>query len=159
MSIAPGWGHLVLRLVVGAIFVAHGLPMLVPVLGGSPAAAAAILESSGLSPGYPLALVGGLIVAAGGFALIVGAFTTIAAAALSTVVIVAAWKVHLAHGFYLNWRLAPGVGHGYEYDLALVGALVCLVLAGPGRISLDERRARRREAAAAGRARLRSGSV
>src|SRR5262249_26547689 len=37
------------------------------------------------------------------------------------------WKVHLVHGFFLNWGLRPGVGHGFEFNLVLIGALLCLV--------------------------------
>ena len=37
---------------------------------------------------------------------------------------VAIWKVHLANGFFLNWNMVPSQGHGYEFNVALIGALV-----------------------------------
>ena len=55
--------------------------------------------------------------------------------------------------------MAAGQGHGYEFNLALIGALVALMLTGPGALSLDGRRARSAEARAYGRARLRAGNV
>ena len=66
--------------------------------------------------------------------------------------IVATWKVHLVNGFFLNWSVVPGQGHGYEFNLALIGALVSLMLTGPGALSVDGQRARSAEAEAYGRA-------
>jgi putative oxidoreductase len=91
--------------------------------------------------------------------LILGALTLVAALALTIDMAVAVWKVHLANGFFLNWNMVAGQGHGYEFNLALVGALVALMLTGPGALSLDGRRARSAEARAYGRARLRAGNV
>ena len=64
---------------------------------------------------------------------------------------VAIWKVHAAHGFFL-----PA---GFEFSMVLTGALVSLMLTGPGAISIDGWRARSAEARAYGRARIRSGNV
>jgi len=33
--------------------------------------------------------------------------------------LVAIAKVHWPNGFFLNWSLEPGKGHGYEMNLAL----------------------------------------
>jgi len=37
------------------------------------------------------------------------------------VMLVAIAKVHWHHGFFLNWSLEPGKGHGFEMNLALIG--------------------------------------
>jgi len=76
--------------------------------------------------------------------------------ALTFVMLGAMLKVHLANGFFINWAMTPGVGHGVEYNLALIAALLCLTLIGPGAFSIDYRRERSAAADAAGRARLRS---
>ena len=55
--------------------------------------------------------------------------------------------------------MVAGQGHGYEFNLALIGALVSLMLTGPGAFSVDGRRERSAEAEAYGRARLRAGKV
>jgi uncharacterized membrane protein YphA (DoxX/SURF4 family) len=52
--------------------------------------------------------------------------------------------------------MTPGVGHGVEYNLMLIAALLCLALGGPGAFSIDHSRERSAASDAAGRARLRS---
>lgn len=153
------YGPAVLRLAVGAIFVAHGSQKLFGIGGGGLDATAAFFTQIGLTPAMPLATLTGAIELVGGLMLIAGALTLFAALALSVTMVVATWKVHFVNGFFLNWSLTPGLGHGYEYNLVLIGALVSLMLSGPGALSIDGRRARYAEAEAYGRARLRSGNV
>lgn len=154
------YGPAVLRLVVGAVFVAHGAQKLFGLGGGGGlAGTAAYFAQIGLTPSYPLAVAAGLVEFGGGLLLIVGAFTLFAALALTINMAVAVWKVHLANGFFLNWALVPGHGHGYEFNLTLIGALISLMLTGAGAFSIDERRARSAEVEAYGRARLRAGKV
>ena len=152
------YGLAVLRLVVAAVFIAHGAQKLFGIWGGyGLAATGGFFEQVGLKPGYPLALVVGILEFGGGLLLAFGAQTMIAALALTVVMAGAIWKVHAAHGFFL--ASTPGQGNGIEYNLVLVGALVALMLSGPGAFSVDGRRARSEEARAAGRARLRAGNV
>ena len=154
------YGPAVLRLAVGSVFVAHGAQKLLGVWGGGGiAGTAAFLTQLGLTPAYPLALLLGLVELAGGIMLLLGALTLFAAFALSISMGVAVWKVHMVNGFFLNWNLVPGQGHGYEFNLVLFGALVSLMLTGPGVLSIDGRRARTAETRAYGRARMRTGSV
>lgn len=146
------YGSAVLRLAVGTIFVAHGAQMLFGVWGGlGLSGTAAFMGQLGLGPGFPLALLVALVELVGGLMLIIGAFALFAALALAIVMGVAIWKVHLAAGFFL-----PA---GYEYNIVLLGALISLMLTGPGAFSIDGRRARSAEAEAYGRARLRAGQV
>jgi uncharacterized membrane protein YphA (DoxX/SURF4 family) len=63
--------------------------------------------------------------------------------------------VHFRNGFFLNWTLTPGRGHGMEYNLVLIGALLCLMLTGPGALSVDELQSHSAASRAAGRARAR----
>lgn len=154
------YGPAVLRVVAGAVFVAHGAQKLFGLWGGEGlTGTAAGFEQLGLAPAYPLAVLAGLVEFVGGLLLIAGAFTLFAALALIIVMAVAAWKVHIANGFFINWALVPGRGHGFEFDLTLIGALVALMLTGPGAFSVDGRRARSAEMEAYGRARLRAGKV
>lgn len=151
------WGPAVLRLAVGAIFVAHGMQKLFGVWGGGGlGGTTASLAQLGLSPAYPLAVVVAVAEFAGGLLLMAGGLTRYVSAVLGIEMAVAIWKVHLAHGFFINWGMAPDRGHGVEFHLALVGALLCLLMTGPGALSVDHARARSAEAEAAGRARLRS---
>jgi putative oxidoreductase len=153
------WGPVVLRLAVGAVFVAHGAQKLFGFWGGGgPSATAAFFAQLGLSPAYPLALLVGLVEFVGGLFLVGGAFTKVSAGLLIANMLVAVWKVHAPNGFFLNWTNAPGLGHGYEFNLVLLGALGALFLSGPGALSVDERRLEAAESQAAGRARLRAKS-
>lgn len=154
------YGLAVLRLAVGAIFIAHGAQKLFPVWGGGGiAGTAAFFTQIGLSPAVPLAVLVAVVEFFGGIMLVLGAQTVPAALALAIDMAVAIWKVHFANGFFINWTMAPGQGHGYEFNLTLLGALIALVLTGPGAFSVDGQRARTAESRAAGRARLRAGKV
>jgi putative oxidoreductase len=154
------YGLAVLRLIVGAVFVAHGAQKLFGIWGGyGLAGTAGYFEQIGLRPGYALAMLVGIVEFGGGLMLVLGALTLFVSVALATTMAVAIWKVHAANGFFMNWANSPGQGHGIEYNLVLIGALAALMLSGPGGVSIDARRARSAEARAAGRARLRAGKV
>ena len=154
------YGPAVLRLAVGAVFMAHGAQKLFGVWGGAgPGGTAEFFTQIGLTPAYPLALLVGVVELIGGLMLAIGAFTVVASLVLLVNMAIAVWKVHLPHGFFLNWALTPNQGHGYEYNLVVIAALVTLMLTGAGALSLDGRRARSAEAEAYGRARLRAGQV
>jgi putative oxidoreductase len=154
------FGPVVLRLAVGVVFLAHGAQKLFGLWGGGgPSCTAAFFQQLGLTPAYLLAIFVGLVEFFGGLLLIAGAFTLIASILLTLNMLVAVWKVHVGSGFFLNWTNAPGLGHGYEFNLVLIGSLVALMLTGPGALSVDARRLRSAESLAAGRARLRAGGV
>jgi len=46
-------------------------------------------------------------------------------------------KVHARNGFFLNWALTPGRGHGIEANLAYIAMAVACLLAGGGAFALD----------------------
>jgi putative oxidoreductase len=150
------WGPLVLRIATGVIFVAHGLTKLLPILGGGPGETARQFAAMGLEPAYALGLAVGVVETLGGAATVVGAFTSWVAPALILDMLVAVARVHLDNGFFLNWTLAPGRGHGYEFDMLLIAALACLLLTGPGALSVDGWRTQSAEREKLGRARLRA---
>ena len=64
----------------------------------------------------------------GGLGLIVGFLSRFSAAANIVIMLGAIFKVHLKGGFF-----APA---GFEYNLALIGLLAPILLAGPGRLSI-----------------------
>jgi putative oxidoreductase len=156
----PAYGPAVLRLALGAVFIAHGAQKLFGIWGGAGLdGTSSGFAQIGLQPAYPLAILSGVVEFGGGLMLVLGALTVPSAIFLAISMLVATWKVHLANGFFLNWANTPGQGHGYEYTLTLMGGLVCLALTGPGAFSIDGRRAESAAAEAAGRARLRTGRV
>jgi putative oxidoreductase len=150
------YGPAILRVMVGAMFIAHGMQKLFGWFAGEGLdATAAGFDAIGLSPGFPLAVLVGVTEFGGGLMLIAGALTRYASFALIVTMLGAIWKVHLPNGFFINWAMTPGRGHGIEYNLVIIAALLCLALAGPGALSVDHSRLRSAEADAANRARLR----
>jgi len=139
-------------LCVGAVFVAHGLQKLFGLWGGQGLdGTAAMLASWGVNPAQPLAILVGVGELGGGALLILGLLTRWVALAMIVEVGVAVWKVNYLKGFFLTSSGGPGV----EYRLVVIGALLCLMLGGPGAFSIDEWRNSSAEALRAGRARAR----
>jgi putative oxidoreductase len=156
-----GFGLVVLRLVLAAVFAAHGAHILfgalaAPGIGvGGLQATAAQYGALGLHPELLLAILAGLVQLLGGVMLACGWLTRWAAAALIIYLGIGIWKEHYRWGFFLNWLGAAGRGQGVEYSVVLIGALVCLIIAGAGDWSLDGYQTNSAAKRAAGRARLR----
>ena len=146
------YGPAALRLCVGAVFLAHGAQKLFGAWNGPGlAGTTAFFTSLGLPYAYPLAILVAITELVGGALLILGGLTRWVALALAIDMGVAVWKVHYLNGFFLN---SPR-GQGVEFALVLTGALLCLMLTGPGAFSWDEWRNSSAEAMRAGRARAR----
>src|SRR5204862_5519846 len=108
---------LLLRLVVGLTFSAHGAQKLFGAFGGGGLdGTAQMFEKLGLRPGWLHARFAGTAEFAGGLLLALGLFTTPAAAALTAVMIAAVVTVHVRNGFFVT-------NGGFEYNLALVAAV------------------------------------
>jgi putative oxidoreductase len=69
--------------------------------------------------------------------MIVGLLVRPAALGLILVMLVAIAKVHWPNGFFLNWALEPGKGHGYEMNLALIGMALAVLIGGAGILSIN----------------------
>ena len=118
----------ILRLVLGVIFIGHGWGKLFG--EGNPAGFAGWLGSMGLEPSYLLAIAAGLAETLGGALLIVGLLTRVAASSLVIVMLVAIGLVHMDAGMF-------GKG-GYEFQLLLLAGVVTLLIQGAGKLSVDE---------------------
>jgi putative oxidoreductase len=122
---------LVVRAVVGGLFVGHGAQKLFGWFGGhGPEGTGKYFENVGVRPGRRAAIGAGAAEAGGGALLVAGLFTPLAAAALSGVMITAIRHVHAGKGPWVSQG-------GYEYNLVLLATIFALTEAGPGSISVD----------------------
>ncbi|MGH3087103.1 MAG: DoxX family protein [Rubrobacteraceae bacterium] len=122
---------LILRLVLGAIFVAHGAQKLFGSFGGPGLkGTAGFFDQLGIKPAPTMALLAGLTEFVGGLLMAAGFLTPVAALGLIVVMAVAAVTVHSQNGFFA----AEG---GYEFNLALAAMALALLVAGAGAYSLD----------------------
>lgn len=129
MSIALGL--LIVRLVVGLLFVGHGAQKLFGWFGGyGPKGTGGWLESIGVKPGVVMAVVAGLMELVGGLLFAVGLITPIATALIVMTMLVAIVKVHGQNGLWAT-------SNGYEYNLVLIAIAIGVALTGAGAYSLD----------------------
>jgi len=132
----PSWSHLVVRLALGIIFFAHGAQKVFGWFGGPGLSqTVAGFRQMGIPP--PATVVAAFIECFGGLAMIVGFLARPAAVGLIAVMLVAISKVHVRNGFFLNWSMAPGKGHGYEFNLALIAMALSILIGGAGVLSVD----------------------
>jgi uncharacterized membrane protein YphA (DoxX/SURF4 family) len=147
-----------MRVALGTVFLAQGLAKLLSVGTGDPILATVLYPWLGGGLGLILLIALGLVEAAAGAALVTGAFTRIAAAVLVLTLLPMAWTLLLDQTVLSTWSETPAAALALQHQIILLAGLVCMILTGPGALSIDGHRARSAEAAALGRARLRSGS-
>jgi putative oxidoreductase len=126
-------GLLIMRVVLGGIFAAHGAQKVFgwwngPGLDGF----ANNVGDLGFNQTDVLAAVIGFTELVGGVLVVLGLFTPLAAAGLLAVAINAVW-IKWNNGLFL-------ADDGFEAELALAGLAAGLTLTGPGRIALDNGR-------------------
>lgn len=113
---------LIMRVIVGVIFATHGAQKLFGAFGGP--GLPAIVEMMG-PIAYPVAI-GEFF---GGLGLIVGFLCRFSAASLIVIMLGAISMVHGKNGLLLQ-------DGGFEYNLALIGLLAPILIAGPGRYAV-----------------------
>jgi putative oxidoreductase len=122
---------LILRLVVGLLFVGHGAQKLFGVWGGHGlAGTAGFFESIGLKPGRAHATAAAVAEFGGGALIALGLLTPLGSLAIIAVMVTAALTVHMANGV---WATQNGI----ELNLVYAAAAVALAGVGAGSASLD----------------------
>jgi putative oxidoreductase len=123
--------RLLLRVVIGALFVGHGTQKLFGWFDGNGLKATAEgFEQMGMHPGLASAIAAGGAEAGGGALLAAGYLTPVGAASVIATMLTAIHRVHLSNG---PWATKGG----YEYNLVLILSLLVLVEEGPGPLSVD----------------------
>ncbi|MCP8688709.1 DoxX family protein [Marinobacterium sedimentorum] len=124
-------GSLALRLPAGIIFTAHGAQKLFGSFGGyGLEGTGQWMASTGLEPGYLMALGAGSAEFLGGIALLVGLLVRPASVVLAFTMLVAIFAVHASNGLFMS-------NNGYEFALSLLAISVALAVNGAGALSLD----------------------
>jgi len=124
-------GLLLLRLTLGAVFLAHGAQKAFGAFGGPGfEAASGFIGSMGFRPAgvWTALAVGGELVA--GLLFVLGLLTPLAGLLVLATMAVAIAKVHGPKGFFVQ-------DGGFEYNLVLIIAAVAVAATGPGALSLD----------------------
>lgn len=127
VNLTAPWGIALLRVVAGIIFLMHGQQKLFEFgIGG----VTGMMTGLGVPAPGLMAVIVTLVELVGGIALILGAFTRIAALLVAINVLVAFFLVHMPNGFFAS-------NGGVELVLILATVGVTLVLTGPGAMALD----------------------
>jgi putative oxidoreductase len=130
-------GLAVLRMLVGTLFMGHGLQKLAGWFGGHGLdATAKYFESIGLRPGKAHATASGAAETAGGALLASGFLTPLGASLISGSMITAIRKVHAKNGVWVS-------NGGFEYNTVLLAAVFAISDLGPGSWSVDGARGSR----------------
>lgn len=124
-------GLLIIRLVVGLLFIGHGAQKLFGWFGGyGLKGTGGWFESIGMKPGVTMALFAGLAELIGGMLFALGLLTPLAAVIITGTMVMAIFKVHAPNGLW-------AASNGYEYNLTLIAVAVGVALIGPGLYALD----------------------
>jgi putative oxidoreductase len=122
--------RMLLRLIVGALFVGHGTQKLFGWFGGHGLEGTSkFFETIGMRPGRHHATAAAAAETGGGALLIAGLATPLAASILISVMLTAINRVHLKNGPWIS-------NGGFEYNLVLIAALLALAEDGPGNLAL-----------------------
>ena len=127
---------LILRLVLGLVFFAHGAQKMLGWFGGFGFTGTMHFFAGVMHIPAPLAF---LAIAAeffGGIGLIFGFLTRIAALGIGVNMLVAIMTVHHAFGFFMNWT-GTQKGEGFEFHLLVLAIVAFLMIRGAGAFSVD----------------------
>jgi putative oxidoreductase len=119
---------LILRVGIGLTFAAHGYGKIFQ--GGRIPGTAGWFDSMGMKPGKMHAWMAALTEIGAGLLLALGLLTSLAAAGMVGVMVVAAWTVHRHNGFMI-------VREGWEYTFVLAVVAACVAILGPMEWSVD----------------------
>jgi putative oxidoreductase len=131
----------VLRVVLGAIFFAHGAQKTFGWFGG-PGYSGIMRWFAQQHVPVPFAWLAIMAELLGGLALVFGFLTRVSALGIVVNMVVATFKVGLPNGLFMNW-FANQKGEGIEFYLLVIVIGVTLILQGAGRWSIDRVLARK----------------
>ncbi|WP_166242830.1 DoxX family protein [Paenibacillus turpanensis] len=124
-------GILIIRVIIGLLFIGHGVQKLFGWFGGyGLKGTGGWMESIGMKPGVAMAFAAGASELVGGLLFAAGWLTGLGAALIVATMLIAIVKVHGANGLWAT-------SNGYEYHLVLIAAVIGVALVGAGDFSID----------------------
>jgi putative oxidoreductase len=126
----------ILRLVLGVVFFAHGAQKMLGWFGGPGFAGTMGAFTNYMHIPAPLAVLAISAEFFGGLGLIFGFLTRIAATGIAVNMLVAVAVLHHNFGFFMNWT-GTQKGEGFEYHLLVLAMTAFLLVRGAGAFSLD----------------------
>jgi putative oxidoreductase len=133
------WAPVFLRAVMGYGFMIHGWAK----ISHGPANFEKLLVQLGVPFHHAASWIVPFVELLGGFALLIGAFTVIAAIPLIAVMLTAIFTVHLKYGFSSIKTIGLGPDGplfgppGYEVALLYIAGLIAVIVSGPGMLSVE----------------------
>ncbi|MGD0075908.1 MAG: DoxX family protein [Candidatus Binataceae bacterium] len=125
-----------MRIVLGAVFLAHGSQKMLGWFGGDGLRATMGFFTKEMHIPAPLALLAICAEFFGGLGLIVGLLARVAAFGIAATMVVAIATVHYQFGLFMNW-LGKQKGEGFEFHLIAIAMAVLVMVRGAGAFSLD----------------------
>ena len=114
----------------------HGLQKTTHYFGGDGFEATLKMFTETMKIPYALAMAAIITESVGSICLILGFLTRFWAAGMAVLISVAAYKVHFANGFFMNWSGKQN-GEGFEYHILVLGMSLALLALGGGKASID----------------------
>ena len=144
MTHGTAWGALILRVVLGVIFIMHAYLGYAVV---TPKGMTALLARMGIPSALLLVLAWYIVIAhaAGGVLMIVGLWTRLAALLNIPIMFGAVAMLHYAQGFFMKGVIVDAAAGraivaGYEFPLLVLACTVAVALIGAGPLSVDHQR-------------------
>jgi len=126
----------ILRLVLGIVFFAHGAQKLLGWFGGPGFSGTMGMFTTYLHIPAPFAFLAIVAEFFGGLGILLGFLTRIAAFGITVNMLVAIATIHHSFGFFMNWTGAQK-GEGFEYHLLVLAITAYLMIRGAGALSID----------------------
>jgi len=136
MGTTNDWTLTLARLVLAAIFFAHGSQKVFGLFGGRGVAGTIDIFQRTMGIPAPLTVLVMIAEVGGCIGLLLGLFSRVAALGVLVVMVVAPFANHLYPRFFMNWTGAQ-MGEGFEYHLLAIALIVGILVRGGGAFSVD----------------------
>jgi putative oxidoreductase len=133
---------LILRVLLGIVFLPHGMQKLLGLFGGYGFSATMDMFTAKMGIPALFAFLAIMAEGLGPLGLISGFLTRIAAFGIAVEMAVAVYMIHWQNGFFMNW-FGNQKGEGFEYHLLVIAIAAALVIKGGGKWSVDRAIAKR----------------